>query len=68
MTATVTAEVWILPPASVVGTRWTRWPPDSYFRLSYASGLLTEKIISLYPPMPVELTLRYSIFQPFMSA
>jgi hypothetical protein len=30
-TATVAAEVWIRPLASVAGTRWTRWTPDSNF-------------------------------------
>ena len=30
-TATVTAEVWMRPEASVSGTRWTRCTPDSYF-------------------------------------
>jgi hypothetical protein len=30
-TATVAAEVWIRPPASVVGTRWTRWTTLSNF-------------------------------------
>jgi hypothetical protein len=28
-TATVQAEVWMRPCASVSGTRCTRWPPDS---------------------------------------
>ena len=28
-TATVAAEVWMRPLASVSGTRWTRWTPDS---------------------------------------
>ena len=28
-TATVTAEVWMRPDASVSGTRWTRWTPPS---------------------------------------
>ena len=28
-TATVAAEVWMRPWASVAGTRCTRWPPDS---------------------------------------
>ena len=31
MTATVAVEVWMRPCASVDGTRWTRWTPDSYF-------------------------------------
>src|SRR5690606_5131468 len=30
-TATVAVEVWIRPPASVAGTRWTRWTPLSNF-------------------------------------
>jgi hypothetical protein len=30
-TATVHAEVWMRPCASVSGTRCTRWPPDSNF-------------------------------------
>ena len=30
--ATVAADVWTLPCASVVGTLWTRWTPDSYLR------------------------------------
>src|SRR5659263_754002 len=36
ITATVTVDVWIRPPASVAGTRWTRWTPLSYFRRLYA--------------------------------
>ncbi len=31
-TATVAAEVWMRPPASVSGMRCTRCTPDSYFR------------------------------------
>ena len=31
-TVTVAVDVWILPLASVTGTRWTRWTPLSHFR------------------------------------
>ena len=30
-TATVAVEVWMRPWLSVLGTRWTRWTPLSYF-------------------------------------
>ena len=36
ITATVQADVWMRPCASVSGTRWTRWPPDSNLSLEYA--------------------------------
>ena len=34
--ATVQADVWMRPCASVAGTRWTRCVPDSNFRREYA--------------------------------
>ena len=36
ITATVHAEVWMRPCASVSGTRCTRWPPDSNLSFEYA--------------------------------
>ena len=35
-TATVAAEVWMRPLASVSGTRCTRWTPLSYLKRLYA--------------------------------
>jgi len=46
-TATDTAEVWIRPPASVTGTRWTRWTPLSNLSLPYAFSPDTRNMISL---------------------
>jgi len=67
-TATVAAEVWMRPPDSVTGTRWTLWPPASYFRRDQAPAPSTTKLISLMPPSSVMLELAISIFQPFESA
>ena len=47
MTATVAAEVWMRPCVSVLGTRWTRWPPLSYLRCWKASSPVMLKMISL---------------------
>ena len=38
------------PPASVVGTRWTRWTPLSNFRRPKTPSPLTVAMISLKPP------------------
>ena len=62
------AEVWILPPDSVTGTRWTRWPPASNFRRDQAPSPSTIKLISLKPPSSVSLELATSTRQPFRSA
>ena len=68
ITATVTVEVWIRPPASVAGTRWTRWTPLSYFRRLYAPRPSIMAITSLVPPSPVSLRERISTFQRLESA
>ena len=48
-TATVAAEVWMRPCASVAGTRWTRWTPLSNFSLANTPLPSTEAIASLNP-------------------
>ena len=48
-TATVTAEVWIRPPASVTGTRCTRWTPLSNLSLPYALSARHEEDDLLEP-------------------
>ena len=63
-TATVAAEVWILPWASVRGTLWTLCIPLSYLIFLNTSLPSTENIISLNPPIPVGLEFITSIFQP----
>ena len=67
-TATVTAEVWMRPPDSVTGMRWTRCVPLSYLSLLYAPAPLTRKVISLNPPISVGLLLSTSVRQPCRSA
>ena len=52
-TATVAAEVWMRPPASVSGTRWTRCTPDSNLSRANTSRPLIEALASLKPPIPV---------------
>ena len=49
-TATVAADVWILPLDSVAGTLWTLWTPDSNFNFENTFSPEIDKIISLYPP------------------
>jgi len=46
-TATVTAEVWTRPLASVAGTRWTRWTPLSYLSRLYTRSPSMFKMTSL---------------------
>ena len=46
-TATVAAEVWMRPEASVSGTRWTRCTPDSNLSLAKAPRPLISAMISL---------------------
>jgi hypothetical protein len=46
-TATVAAEVWMRPPLSVDGTRWTRWTPLSNFKRANTPWPLIEAIASL---------------------
>ena len=46
-TATVAAEVWMRPPASVSGTRCTRWTPDSNFSRENTPRPETVAMISL---------------------
>ena len=45
--ATVQADVWMRPWASVSGTRCTRWPPDSNLSLEYAPRPMIRRITSL---------------------
>ena len=54
-TATVAAEVWMRPLASVTGTRCTRWTPLSNFSRPKTPSPLTAKTISLKPPSSVSL-------------
>ena len=46
-TATVAADVWIRPPASVSGTRCTRCTPDSNFSLAKTPLPVIVAMISL---------------------
>ena len=46
-TATVAAEVWMRPPLSVAGTRWTRWTPLSNFSAAKTPRPETSAISSL---------------------
>src|ERR687897_476778 len=50
-TATVAAEVWMRPPLSVTGTRWTRWTPLSNFNRANTPWPETDAITSLKPPI-----------------
>ena len=47
ITATVHADVWMRPCASVSGTRCTRWPPDSNLSFEYAPWPTMRAITSL---------------------
>ena len=67
-TATVAADVWMRPPDSVTGTRWTRCVPLSYLRYEYAPKPVTMKVTSLKPPISVAFASMSSTFQPFFSA
>jgi hypothetical protein len=67
-TATVAALVWIRPWASVAGTRWTRWPPDSKRRRAQAPSPSTAKTTSLKPPISLAESSNSSSFQPRASA
>ena len=53
ITATVAAEVWIRPAASVAGTLCTRWTPDSYLSREKAPSPSITTTASLIPPSPV---------------
>ena len=52
-TATVTAEVWIRPEASVAGTRCTRWTPLSYLNRLNAPFPSITATASFNPPTVV---------------
>ena len=67
-TATVAVEVWMRPPDSVSGTRWTRWTPLSYFRRDQAPSPSIVKEISFKPPNSVSLAESTSVLQPRDSA
>ena len=67
-TATVAAEVCILPPDSVTGTLCTRCVPLSNFNLLYAPEPITVNVHSLMPPISVSLMSTSSIRQPMRSA
>ena len=49
-TATVTVEVWMRPCVSVVGTRWTRWTPDSYLKRAKTFLPVISAMPSFRPP------------------
>ena len=49
-TATVAVEVCLRPEDSVMGTRWTRWTPDSCFSREYAPLPRTSSTTSRNPP------------------
>ena len=68
ITATVAADVWMRPCASVLGTRCTRWTPPSYFSCEYAPWPCTSNAILSKPPFSLGETSTTSIFQPFFSA
>ena len=65
---TVAALVWIRPPDSVSGTRWTRWTPDSNFSRDQAPSPSMTAEQSFTPPSSVSLMLAISSFQPWLSA
>ena len=67
-TATVAALVWIRPPDSVSGTRWTRWTPDSNFSREYAPSPSMRTAHSFTPPSSVSLRFVISVSQPRLSA
>ena len=67
-TATVAAEVWILPLDSVSGTRCTLCAPLSYLSLEYAPFPFMRRTASLMPPSPVSLSSISSVFQRLRSA
>jgi hypothetical protein len=52
-TATVAADVCILPEDSVSGMRCTLCIPPSYFKSPKAPWPVIENDISLYPPIPM---------------
>ena len=67
-TATVAAEVWMRPEASVSGTRCTRCTPDSNLSRSKTLRPATSALTSLIPPSPVSETSSTSNRQPRMLA
>ena len=67
-TATVAAEVWMRPEASVSGTRCTRCTPDSNLSLAKAPRPRTSAMTSLKPPLVPSLTEMISTFQPCLVA
>ena len=67
-TATVAVEVWMRPPDSVSGTRWTRWTPLSNFSRDQAPSPSIVKEISFTPPSSVSFRLATSAFQRRASA
>ena len=67
-TATVAAEVWMRPPDSVSGTRWTRCTPDSYFRRAKTPSPSIRATASLTPPSSVSVSSSIWKFQPCDSA
>ena len=67
-TATVAADVWILPDVSVSGTRWTRCTPPSNLNLDQAPSPVTMNEISLKPPSPVSFSEMTSTLKPRLAA
>ncbi|MNN23514.1 hypothetical protein D3C81_1369160 [compost metagenome] len=68
ITATVQAEVWMRPCASVAGTRCTRWPPDSNFSFENAASPAIRTITSRKPPRSDPDSLMISTCQRWRSA
>ncbi len=67
-TATVAAEVWMRPWASVAGTRCTRCTPLSNFSRPNTPSPVTEAMISLKPPASPSDRLSTSTRQPRSAA
>ena len=63
-TATVQAEVWMRPCASVFGTRCTRWPPDSNLSRENAPWPAMRAMTFLLPPSSEALSEMISTCQP----
>src|SRR5215471_18621777 len=59
--ATVAAEVWMRPCASVSGTRYTRCTPLSNLRRAKTSAPLISALPSLRPPSPVSERARIAL-------
>ena len=67
-TATVAVDVCMRPPASVSGTRCTRWTPLSNLKRDQAPRPSTVKLISFMPPSSVWFAFATETFQRRASA